>query len=102
MKAQAKVSNLLNSNNRAAANQFIIESTLPEGNKTVTFQSYKTTIAVEIHDINNFGVVETVIDIDALNYSRTTSKYLFIFLGLNRKEIETRVKEGLITVKDLN
>ena len=102
MKAKAKVSQLINNNGRPANNQFVIESQTDEGNKTKTFQSYDTTIATEINDINNFGVVETVLDSNALNYSQTTSKHLFIFLGLDRREIETRVKKGLILVRDLN
>ena len=102
MKAKAKVSQLINAKGNPANNQFVIEGQTKEGNKTTTFQSYETTIAMEINDNSNFGVVETVIDTDALNYSKTTSKHLFIFLGLDRREIETRVKKGLILVRDLN
>jgi hypothetical protein len=86
-----KVSQLINNNGRPANNQFV----LSYADKQV-FQSYSTLIAEE----HNNGKI--VLDTDALNYSRTTSKHLFIFLGLDRREIETRVKEGLITVKDLN
>jgi hypothetical protein len=102
MKAEAKVSQLINSNGNSATNQFIIESETKEGNKTKTFQSYETTIAVLVMDDANFGVVETIMDTEALNYSKTTSKHLFIFLGLNRKNIEKIIKAVSILLRDLN
>jgi len=37
-----------------------------------------------------------------MGYSKTTSKHLFIFLGMTRKEIEKEVKQGKIYVADLN
>ena len=91
MKAQAKVSQLINAKGNPANNQFL----LSYADKQV-FQSYSTLIAEE----HNNGKI--VLDTDALNYSKTTSKHLFIFLGLDRREIETRVKKGLILVRDLN
>jgi hypothetical protein len=91
MKAKAKVSQLINSNGKSAANQFVLRD-----EDKVTFQSYETTIAHHHHN----GVI--VLDVNALNYSKTTSKHLFIFLGMDRKEIERQIKDGVITLQDLN
>ena len=88
---KTKVSQMINNNGNAAANQFIIT----EKNKVV-FQSYRTIIAEE----HNNGKI--VLDSNALDYSRTTSKHLYIFLGLNRKEIEQRIKDKTIKLKNLN
>lgn len=88
---KTKVTQLINTKGNPAANQFV----LTDGNKT-TFQSYKTTIA---HEYSN-GLI--VLDKAALNYSRTTSKHLFIFLGKDRKEIEGLIKSGSIKLRNLN
>ena len=72
------------------ANQFIIH----RGN-TEVFQSYRTRIAL-------ITPKYVTIDRNALNYSRTTSKYLYGFLGLDRKEILQRVKDKIIRVRNLN
>ena len=90
MKTKVKVTQLINSNNNPAANQFVLH----EGNKIV-FQSYETRIA----EIEN-GIV--TLDDSALNYSKTTSKHLFIFLCMNRKDIEKQIKTGVIKTKKLN
>lgn len=89
-----KVENMESSRGNAAPNQFIIR----DGKKTY-FQSYATVIAVYEGDSVQDKVT---IDTNALSYSRTTSKYLYQFLGMNRKEIEQEVKDGTIKVKDLN
>ena len=86
------VSNMINSNGNAAANQFILTNS-----KVVTFMSYKTIIAKREH---KSGVI--TIDSNAMEYSRTTSKFLYLFLGMNRKEIERNVKGGIILVEELN
>jgi len=86
------VSNMINSNGNAAANQFILRNS-----KVVAFQSYETIIAKR--EYKN-GVV--TIDSNAMGYSKTTSKFLYLFLGMNRKEIERSVKEGIILVEELN
>jgi len=75
---------------REVANQFIIQA---DGSEI--FQSYSTTIAV----IDGFDVT---LDEKALNYSRTTSKYLYQFLGENREQIQTKIDKGIYRVKDLN
>ena len=72
-------------------NQFIINN----NNEEVIFQSYETTIA----RIKNGNVT---LDEKALDYSRTTSKYLYLFLNRDRKEIKKRIENGTYRVEDLN
>ncbi len=79
-----------NSTGREVANQFIIEH---EGK--VYFQSYQTIIAVK-------EAGKIIIDTNAENYSRTTSKYLYQFLGTNRKSLLQDVKAGRIVRANLN
>lgn len=92
-----KVQQLINDKGNAAANQFVIE----DGNRTV-FQSYKTIIA----EINSDYIA---LDRNALDYSRTTSKHLYIFLRdytlypvQNRKDVERLLNEGKLLIGDLN
>ncbi len=66
------------------------------------FQSYETIIAC----INNGKVV---LDTNALNYSRTTSKYLYRFLEgvipydyLNKMDIQKLIDAGKIETTNLN
>ena len=69
-----KVNNIISSRTgRAVPNQFIIEDGIGETWKAV-FQSYDTIIA----KIENG---ELILDINAENYSRTTSKYLYQFIA---------------------
>jgi len=79
-----------NNNGNKAVNQFVIKD-----EKKTVFQSYETKIA----EIEN-GLI--TLDTGALNYSKTTSKHLFIFLGMDRKEIEKEIKEGKIKLTNLN
>ena len=86
-----KVYNMTSNNTgREVSNQFIIE----DGGK-VYFQSYQTIIAVKENG-------KITIDTDAENYSRTTSKYLYQFLGTNRKNLLQDVKAGPIVRANLN
>lgn len=85
-----KVRNMLSPNGNKVANQFIISDKNGE-----TFQSYETIVA----KIQKGGMI---LDTNALNYSRTTSKYLYEFAGMNRKEIEKGIKVGDVLVKNLN
>lgn len=85
------ISQMINSKGNPAANQFI----LTDGEKQ-TFQSYSTIIA---HEYNNGKIV---LDKGALDYSKTTSKHLFIFLGLDRKQIERAIKDKSIKLRNLN
>lgn len=84
-----KVENMLSYSGNKVPNQFIIEDY--KNNRTV-FQSYETTIAMK----TNKGIV---LDINALNYSTTTSKYLYLFLNMSRKEI---LNDENIVYKNLN
>jgi len=86
-----KTSNLINNNGNASPNQFLLTDDIKS-----TFQSYSTTIAQE------FNSGKIVLDTNALNYSKTTSKHLFIFLGMDRKQIEAKIKSGEITLTNLN
>ena len=86
-----KTSNLINKNGNAALNQFL----LTDSEKN-TFQSYSTTIA---HEFFNGKII---LDTKALDYSKTTSKHLFIFLGMGRKIIQSKIKDGSITLDNLN
>ena len=85
-----RVEQLINNNGNPANNQFIIH----KNNKQI-FQSYETIIA----EVKN-GVI--TLDKSALDYSKTTSKHLFIFLGKGRKAIEKGLKDKTIKTKNLN
>ena len=85
-----KVSNMLSSRGNCVPNQFIIKT-----DKGDYFKSYETIIAF-------IGDNNIILDDNALNYSRTTSKYLYQFLGMSRKTIENKIKEGEIILKNLN
>ena len=71
-----RVQNMISNRGNAIANQFEIYA---DGVKY--FQSYNTIIAKieKGHKIT--------LDTNALDYSRTTSKYLYLFLNMNKKEI---------------
>ena len=73
---RVKMQNMISNRGNAIANQFEI---YVDGAKY--FQSYNTIIAKieKGHKIT--------LDTNALDYSRTTSKYLYLFLDMNRKEI---------------
>ena len=75
------------------ANQFLIAT-----DKGVYFQSYETIIGFREYGIGH----KITLDDNALHYSRTTSKYLYEWLGYNRKEIEGFIKDGVISTKNLN
>jgi len=91
---KATVSQMINNNGNAAANQFILSYA-----NCQVFQSYNTIIAEEYKDFRGSRII---LDKNALNHSKTTSKHLYIFLGMSRKEIERDIKDGLILLKDLN
>ena len=73
---RVNVQNMISNRGNAIANQFEIQA---DGVKC--FKSYNTIIAKieKGHKIT--------LDTNALDYSRTTSKYLYLFLNMNRKEI---------------
>ena len=78
------------------ANQFEVT----EGN-VITFVSYTTKIA-ELHD------KKIILDNNALDYSRTTSKWLYHFLrthiggDVNRATVLKGIKSGYIKTANLN
>jgi hypothetical protein len=88
---------LINDKGNAAANQFV----LYDGKGTTFFQSYRTIIARS----DNGNVT---LDSNALDYSRTTSKHLYIFLrqcgwGVhNKAEVQDKIKTGIFKTEDLN
>tara|TARA_R100000734_G_scaffold18883_1_gene16906 strand:+ start:289 stop:567 length:279 start_codon:yes stop_codon:yes gene_type:complete len=92
MKIQVK--NLKSSNGNLVPNQFEINV-----NYVYYFQSYQTIIA-KIDETKSIPVL--TLDINALNYSRTTSKYLYNWLRMNRKEIENKIKAKEIKLRNLN
>lgn len=77
-------------------NQFIIRD-----KDVIIFQSYNKVIAKKTK-------TRTILDKKALDYSRTTSKYLYRFLDeytnlpTNRKAIKDYIKEHKDDVMDLN
>jgi len=87
----AKLENMISKSGNKIPNQYIIEN-----GKDTIFQSYETTIAM-IHSDQSI-----TIDNNALDYSKTTSKYLYSFLDMNRKEITDKVNNGEILITKLN
>lgn len=91
------ITNLINKNGNAAANQFIIT----ECNNT-TFQSYSTKICTVHHASATISF-----NPHALKYSKTTNKYLYMFLEdeletlltvpapvINKKTVEKWIETG--------
>lgn len=85
-----KVTNLRSSRGNKVPNQYSIET----GNKII-FQSYDSIIA----EVSN-GII--YLDPVYYNYSKTTSKYLYMFLNMNKKEIQDGLRTGKIQFKSLN
>ena len=83
---------------REVSNQFDI-SIKTEKEELRIFQSYETVIA---KTVITRSVFETYLDTYALDYSRTTSKYLYKWLGLDRKQILERIESKQIILTDLN
>ena len=83
-----KVKNLVGKNGRTVANQFVIKD-----GKKIVFQSYDSMIA-EVEWCSEYCEVNIGHDWD---YSRTTTKYLKVFLineiGLTDEEVETIKKQ---------
>ena len=94
MKLQVK--NLISDKGNFIPNQFRIRL-----KDDIYFQSYSTIIAQKKLCLND-GVYKIILDSNALNYSRTTSKYLYKFLNMNRKQIENKIKNKEIKLKNLN
>ena len=90
-----KVSNIVNNRGNIVANQFVIE-----GDNATYFQSYKSIIV----KIEENGYLPDTVTLDPVyyNYSRTTSKYRNAFLGESTKEIESKIKQGVYILANLN
>ena len=95
---KTKVKNLYSNNGNKVPNQFEIIQTKKDYCKHI-FQSYETVIA-QIEYKNNGKQI--IFDNDALNYSRTTNRYLYKFMLMNRKEIDKLIKQNKIKFKELN
>ena len=59
------------------------------------FQSYKSIIGKA-----GWGLV--TLDPDYMNYSRTTSRYLYQWLNVNSREFTANLKDGVYVLKPLN
>ena len=77
---------------RPVANQFIIRI-----NRLTIFQSYTSIIAVTKWNMENI-----LLDEKFHNYSVTTSKYLYQFLGMKRKGIDEMERAKTLIYTDLN
>ena len=87
-----QVSNLMSNKGNKIANQFnIIDD---DGNQY--FQSYDSIIA----KIVKYRTV--YLDEKYWNYSKTTSKYRNIWLGLTTRETEQQISDGKIILTNLN
>ena len=87
------VSNMISAFGNDVPNQFVITN----DNHDAYFQSYKSIIARKIEAT---GKVE--LDAKFWNYSKTTSKYLAMFLGVTNKDIRLNIESGEYTLVDLN
>ena len=88
------VSNMQSRKGNPVPNQFILTCGKANGDG-VTFQSYKSIIA----NIKN-GIV--TLDEYYWNYSRTTSKYLSLFLEESLTDIRAKIKDGTYLLANLN
>ena len=82
---------MVNNNGNKVPNQFVIT----DAKGFTTFQSYETTIAKWTDN----GLV---LDTNAFDYSRTTSKYLYIFTNSDKKTLQLAIKNGRVSVQNLN
>lgn len=87
------VHQLINDNGNPAANQFVIRT-----KKATYFQSYRSVVC-KLDGIN-------IILSNNWDYSKTTSKHLYMFLRQNgyynlssAKEVRNAIKEGWVTLK---
>lgn len=91
LKAIPNVQNMMSNNGNIIPNQFEIFT-----NEGKFFQSYSSVIAAKLHD----GRI--LLDKSKWDYSVTTSKYRNLFLGMNKKEIESLIESGEIKLVNLN
>ena len=95
---KTKVKQLRSRNGNFVPNQFEITQ-IKKDYQAHIFQSYETTIVKIIY---SKGKRTIYLDRDALNYSRTTSKYLYQFMMMNKKEIENLITNKKAIFKNLN
>lgn len=88
----ATVRNMTGRTGRPVVNQFIIDT--PEAQ---FFQSYETVIAKRC---NETGAI--TLDARAWDYGVTTGRYRNRFLGMDKAETEKLIKNGTITLTNLN
>jgi len=95
-----KVENLFNPDNgNDVANQFRIYT-----DKGVIFQSYETTICIKENGkvfLNN-AKLKDLKNKQAWKSSRTTSKWLRIFLNEDKETIDSKIASGEYILTDLN
>lgn len=89
------------SNQWGVPNQFLIETT-ENGNPVKYFQSYESTIVKQIYDNVGYGVVETFIDENYWDYSKTTGKYRNLFLNETKAETLKKIKSNHYHLTNLN
>lgn len=82
----------LQRNGRPIVNQIVITT-----DKGKYFQSYDSIIAFSPADSSS-----VLLDKNYWDYSKTTSKYRNIFLGLTSEETKQLIKKGEIILTDLN
>jgi hypothetical protein len=95
---KTKVKQLRSRNGNQVANQFEITQTKKDYQAHI-FQSYDTIISKIIY---SKGKRIIYLDKEAFNYSRTTSKYLYQFMMMNKKEIENLITNKKAIFKNLN
>ena len=89
-----KVENMKSNKGNLVPNQF----TFRDNNGYVYFQSYNSIIAKV--DLTKHDFIR--LDSKYWNYSKTTSKYRNMFLGMTTPDIKKAIKEGTIILEDLN
>ena len=93
------VSNMISAHGNDVPNQFVIIN----DNHDAYFQSYVSIIARRIATVASGDKLYHVeLDVNKWNYSRTTSRYLALFLGVPNIEIKKKVASGEYPWVDLN
>ena len=98
-----KVENIINGQGNRVANQFLISEKGEGWNgnfiRRETFQSYDSVIAIKTIWLDETRIV---LDCDKWDYSKTTGKYPYQFLGETKKETEAKIKSGIYKLENLN
>ena len=91
---EIQVRNMISTSGNYVPNQFEIKKKVKDYYQHY-FQSYDTIIC-------KYDVKGLILDTNALHYSRTTSKYLYMYLNMDRKELLNGIKDKSIRVRNLN